>query len=128
MHDRVSPKALDNSSAEEWQARVDLAADQVFTRPVKMHLHQLVGGIAELQRAALGEIELDGVAVVDDGIGGLAPRQFQRRQLRLHGGADIDRRLLGADRAGLVGGIEVAPFGRTRRALVAPVRAFRGKA
>jgi ribulose-5-phosphate 4-epimerase/fuculose-1-phosphate aldolase len=26
MQFRVSPKALDNSSAEEWQARVDLAA------------------------------------------------------------------------------------------------------
>jgi hypothetical protein len=100
----------------------------MFAGSVEMHLQQFIGGVAELQRAALGEVELNRVAVVDDGVGGLAPGQFQRRQLRFDGGADIDRRLLRADRAGLVGGVEVAPTGRARRALITPMSAFGGKA
>jgi hypothetical protein len=44
MQFRVSPKALDNSSAEEWQARVDLAAahrlafNQGFSEGIFNHL------------------------------------------------------------------------------------------
>ncbi len=50
MHDRVSPKALDNSSAEEWQARVDLAAahrlafNQGFSEGIFNHLTYVVPG------------------------------------------------------------------------------------
>jgi ribulose-5-phosphate 4-epimerase/fuculose-1-phosphate aldolase len=50
MHDRVSPKALDNSSAEEWQARVDLAAahrlafNQGFSEGIFNHLTFTVPG------------------------------------------------------------------------------------
>jgi hypothetical protein len=53
--------------------RKTFAADQMFARPVKVHLQEFVAGVAELQRRALGEIELDGVAVVDDRIGRFAP-------------------------------------------------------
>jgi hypothetical protein len=94
----------------------------MFAGPVEMHLQQLVGGIAELERAALSEVELDGMAVVDDGVGALGPGHFQGRELRLDGVvADIDRRLLGADRAGAVGGIEIAPLAGTVDALIAPM-------
>jgi len=50
MHDRVSPKALDNSSAEQWQARVDLAAahrlafNQGFSEGIFNHLTFVVPG------------------------------------------------------------------------------------
>jgi ribulose-5-phosphate 4-epimerase/fuculose-1-phosphate aldolase len=50
MHDRVSPKPLDNSSAEEWQARVDLAAahrlafNQGFSEGIFNHLTFTVPG------------------------------------------------------------------------------------
>ena len=50
MHNRVSPKALDNSSAEEWQARVDLAAahrlafNQGFSEGIFNHLTYVVPG------------------------------------------------------------------------------------
>jgi hypothetical protein len=60
-----------------------LAADLMFARPMEVHLHQLVGRIAQFQRAACAEIELNGVAVVDGVIRGLAPGQFQRRELAL---------------------------------------------
>src|SRR6266567_6480417 len=100
----------------------------MFAGPVEMHLQQLVGGVAEFQRASFGEIELDGMAIVDDGVGALAPRKLQRRQLRLDGGADIDRRLLRADRAGLAGSVKVAPLGWARCTLVTPMRTFGGKA
>ena len=50
MHDRVSPKALDNSSAEEWQARLDLAAahrlafNEGFSEGIFNHLTYVVPG------------------------------------------------------------------------------------
>ena len=50
MQFRVSPKALDNSSAEEWQARVDLAAahrlafNQGFSEGIFNHLTFVVPG------------------------------------------------------------------------------------
>jgi ribulose-5-phosphate 4-epimerase/fuculose-1-phosphate aldolase len=50
MQFRVSPKALDNSSAEEWQARVDLAAahrlafNQGFSEGIFNHLTLVVPG------------------------------------------------------------------------------------
>ena len=50
MHDRVLPKALDNSSAEEWQARVDLAAahrlafNEGFSEGIFNHLTFTVPG------------------------------------------------------------------------------------
>ena len=50
MQFRVSPKALDNSSAEEWQARVDLAAahrlafNQGFSEGIFNHLTFAVPG------------------------------------------------------------------------------------
>jgi hypothetical protein len=96
----------------------------MFARPVKVKLLQFVFDVAERQRAALGEIQLDSVAVVDDGVGAAGPADSKRRQSRLDGRADIDRRLLRSDRADLVGGVEIAPFGRTDVALVAPMRAF----
>src|SRR5246500_4895963 len=50
MHDRVLPKALENYSAEEWQARVDLAAahrlafNQGFSEGIFKHLTFVVPG------------------------------------------------------------------------------------
>ena len=103
-----------------------LAPNQVFARPVEVHLQQFVSHIAERHRAAFGEIKLDSVAVVDNGVGALGPVDLERRQLRFDRRADIDRRLLRPDRADLVGGVQIAPFGRATVALIAPVRAFRG--
>ncbi|MHC2680324.1 hypothetical protein ACVJDU_001888 [Bradyrhizobium diazoefficiens] len=104
-----------------------LAADHVLARPVEVHLEQLVFDVAERERAAFGEVELDRVPVVDDGVGALAPIQLQRRQLRLDRRLDVDRRLLQADRAGLVGRVEIAPFGRSSGAFIAPMHAFGGE-
>jgi hypothetical protein len=50
-------------------------------------------------RAAFGEIDLDGVAIIDDGVGALAPGDSQRREPRLDGCADVERRLVAAGRA-----------------------------
>src|SRR6202158_3125216 len=50
MHDRVSPKVLDDGSAEQWQARVDLAAahrlafNQGFSEGIFNHLTLVVPG------------------------------------------------------------------------------------
>ena len=65
---------------------------------------------------------LYGVTVVDDGIDGLGPRDVQRSKLRLDGLADVDWRLLAADGAGAIGGIEVAPFRRAVGTFIAPMR------
>jgi hypothetical protein len=65
---------------------------------------------------------LYGVTVVDDGIDGLGPRDVQRSKLRLDGLADVDWRLLAADGAGAIGGIEVAPFRRAVAPFIAPMR------
>src|ERR1043165_9494772 len=53
MQFRVSPKALDNSSAEQWQARVDLAAahrlafNQGFSEGIFNHLTLVVPGASD---------------------------------------------------------------------------------
>jgi hypothetical protein len=47
--------------------------------------------------------------------------------LRFDRRLDVDRRLLQADRAGLVGRVEIASFGRGAGALIAPMHAFGGK-
>src|SRR5215813_3448690 len=61
-------------------------------------------------------------------IGALRPGHFQRRELRSNGvAADIDRRLLLADRASAVGGIEIAPFGGPIGPFVAPMVALGGE-
>jgi hypothetical protein len=99
----------------------------VLAGPVEMHLQQIVLLVAQGERAALGKVELDGVAVVDDGVGALLPAQLQRRQLRLDRCHNIDRRLLQADGAGLACRIEITPFRGAGCAFVAPMRALGGE-
>ena len=77
-----------------------------------MELQQpIVSSCARREHAAVADLHLYGVAVVDDGIDVLGPSDVQRRKLRPDGLADVDRRLLAADGAGAIGSIEVAPFG-----------------
>src|SRR5262249_30327266 len=98
-----------------------LAGDAMLARGVKMELHQPVSGVAVFQHAAVPAIQLDGVAGVDDGVGALVPYDLERVELRADRIADVDRRLLRADRAGTIRGIEVAPFGRAVCPFIAPV-------
>src|SRR5262249_37117243 len=102
-----------------------LAADQMLARMMEMELNQAeVSTIADLKHAGAGlaHVQLDGVAIVHDGVGVLLPGDLQWPELRLDGRADVDRRLLAADRASAIGGIKVAPLGRAVGARIAPVR------
>ena len=102
--------------------RKALAVDEMFARMMEMELQQpIVSSRPDREHAAVVDVHLYGVAVVDDGIDVLGPCDVQRRQLRLDGLADVDWRLLAADGAGAIGGIEVAPFGRTVGAFIAPM-------
>src|SRR5207248_2896189 len=77
--------------------------------------------VAVSEHAAVSDIHLDRVAVVDDGVGALVPGDLERGQLRPDDVADIDRRLLDAGRADTAGGIEIAPFRGTIGPLIAPM-------
>ena len=69
---------------------------------------------------------LDGVAVVDDLEGLRLPLEPQRIERRLDGAGEVDRRLLGADAAGLVAAVEVAPLLGSAMAFVFPMRTVGG--
>ena len=68
-----------------------LAVDKVLTRMMEMELGQRVAALSDVKRVAASEIELDGVAVVDDCLGPLAPVDRQCRLPRANRGGDIDR-------------------------------------
>src|SRR5262249_9282583 len=98
-----------------------LAGNQMLARMMEMELHQAVIGTAVSQYTGLAHVELDGMAVVDDGLRPLVPDEAQGSELRADHLTHIDRRLLEPHRAGAVGGAEVAPIGRTIASLVAPM-------
>src|SRR5262249_40171287 len=74
-----------------------------------------------LERAALGEIKLDRVSVVDDRVQPSGPIEFERRLPAADGRGDVDWRLLVAERGRPVCFIEAAPFVWPGRAVIAPV-------
>jgi hypothetical protein len=85
------------------------AGDQVLARPMEVVLQRHIAVGTDGERAALAEVELNSVPVVENSIALLAPGDLERRKLRLDGAADIEGRLLRSDRTGLVQGIHVAP-------------------
>lgn len=116
--ERASRIGMDEMSLH----RKTLAVDEMFARVMEMELQQpIVSSRSDREHAAVAGVHLDGVAVVDDGIDVLGPCDVQRRQLRLDGLPDVDWRLLAADGADAIGGIEVAPFGRAVGAFIAPM-------
>jgi hypothetical protein len=60
--------------------RIGLAVDEMFTRMMEMELHQFVAVRTNCQRAPAIEIELDGVAIVDDRFRLARPCELERRQ------------------------------------------------
>jgi hypothetical protein len=68
-----------------------LAIDSVLARLMEVELRQSVGSLAKADDTTFAEIELDGVAVVDDRVGPRLPTK-------------IERGLLGGDRLGEVDG------------------------
>src|SRR5262249_1894808 len=101
-----------------------LAVDRVLARPMEVELLEPVDVLARPQRAAIGEAELDAMAVVDDRVGAPRPVEVGPRPGGAPGPRDVDRRLLGAGRADVAVAAERAPLVGTGRALVAPVRRF----
>jgi len=81
-----------------------------------------------MERVACREIKLDGVSIVDDGIGPLGPTDLERRLAGGNSAGDIDWGLLITNRARRVLWFETAPLVGPARTLVAPVVSFLGKA
>jgi hypothetical protein len=98
-----------------------LAADEMLARVMEMELDQLEVAAGGREHAGVGDVHLDGVAVVDDGVGALAPGHLERRKPCLEGVPDIDRRLLGADPADPVGGVELGPLVGSAVPLIGPM-------
>jgi hypothetical protein len=71
---------------------------------------------------------LDCVTVVDNGVGGLAPGDPERRQLRFDRPDNADWRLLATNRADFARGVEIAPLVGASSAFVGPMRPFGGEA
>jgi hypothetical protein len=80
-----------------------------------------------MERVACREIKLDGVPVVDDGIGPLGLTDLERRLTRRDSVGDIDWGLLVTSRARRVLWFETAPLVGSGRTLVGPVVNFLGK-
>ena len=68
------------------------------------------------------------MTVVDNGVGGLAPGDPERRQLRLDRPDNVDWRLLAPNRADFTRGLEIAPLVGAGGAFVGPMRPFGGEA
>src|SRR5882672_10672249 len=90
--------------------RIGLAVDLMLARAMEMELHELELAAGSGKLGAIPDIHLDGVPIVDDGVGASRPADLERRELRLDAIPDIYRRLLAADRADAVRRVEVAPF------------------
>src|SRR5262249_29888979 len=101
--------------------REPLALHEMLTWMMEVKLFQRVFAVVHAERVAVRKAELDGVAVVDDGVGTLAPAEPERRLLGSHSAADVDGRLLAADRTRRVGGVEAGPFVRSAFSFIAPV-------
>jgi len=71
-----------------------------------------------MKRVACREIKLDGVPIVDDGIGPLGPTDFERRLTGGNSAGDIDWGLLVTSRARRVIWFETAPLVGPGRTLV----------
>src|ERR1700688_1585735 len=104
--------------------RKALAADQMLARPVEVKLQQRELVLANRKRAAFGDVDQNGVAVIDDRVGLFAPRDGERRELGLDGFADVDRRLLTTDRTYPAGSVEISPLVGADGALVTPMYPF----
>jgi hypothetical protein len=100
------------------------AIDQVLAGTVEVQLQQAVAIRAYGDAAGPAEVQLDGVPVIDNGIGRLVPGDAEIRQFAMDHGADVEWRLLGADCASPGGCIELVPVVRSGLAGIAPVRAF----
>ena len=57
-----------------------LAADEMLARVMEMELDQLEVAAGAVEHAGVGDVHLNGVAVVDDGVGVLAPRHLEGRE------------------------------------------------
>jgi len=68
------------------------------------------------------------VTVVENTVGGLAPGDPERRQLRLDRPSNVDWRLLATNRAGFSRGVEIALFFGASITFVGPMRPFGGDA
>lgn len=86
-----------------------------------MELLQREFAVAQLQRVAVREVTLNGVSVIDDRGGRLAPVDPERRLAGTDRRTDVDRRLLAACRTGRIGRVETTPFFWSRFSLVAPM-------
>src|SRR5215471_12872043 len=88
---------------------------------MKMELDELVLGSPHADRSAVGHVDLNGMAVVDDF--GRARRigEDDRLEICFLGSLDVDRRLLFAELAGRVLLIEVSPVRRSGLAAVSPM-------
>ena len=71
---------------------------------------------------------MDCMTVVDDGVGGLAPGDLERRQLGFDRPDNVDWRLLATKRADFARGVEIAPLFGAGSAFVGPMRPFCGEA
>jgi hypothetical protein len=93
-----------------------------------MELQQFVALVAHAQRAAGRQIDLHGVAVVDQGGLGAGVVKIERRQILLDGLADVDRALALALRTGLEGRVHLGPMGRAMVGVIAPMGCLAGLA
>jgi len=102
--------------------RIAAAIDLFFARLVEVELQQVVALAVDRDAAAWGVVHLDGMAVVENLQRRRAVSEFQRRQLRLAGLADVDWRLVVAQLAGAEVLFQLAPVLRAVGAFIAPVR------
>jgi hypothetical protein len=104
-----------------------LAIDEMFARMMEVKLCQPIPALSYMERVACCETKLDGVSIVDDGIGPLGPTDLERRLTGANSASDVDWGLLVTNRARGVLCFETAPLVWPGRTLIAPVVSFLGK-
>ncbi len=102
--------------------RIALAGNGMFTGGVEVELGQVIRFAVDDDVAATADVDLNGMAVVDDIDGRLPILKGDIRQIGRRGVGQIDRRLLLADATRFIAGAQFSPLFRPVFAFILEVR------